>query len=174
MSADSRLLNERLAMGTLGVSPSRSMGGLGFHKQRFGHVSLLGKTYCLMYGLGSNNAFDNFLLPYSLLLDGAAADANGLVWSSHHANQIFKHQLAPVAPRARPLTPLTRSAAAPTQRLPGRQPWPPPASPRRRSISDTAELAATWPLVPPAPDLSTTLAHLYLYVPTDLSMAFSR
>jgi len=44
MSADSRLLNERLAMGTLSVSPSRSMGGLGFHEQRIGHVSLLG-TY---------------------------------------------------------------------------------------------------------------------------------
>jgi hypothetical protein len=44
MSADSRLLNERLAMGALSVSPSRSMGGLGFHEQRIGHVSLLG-TY---------------------------------------------------------------------------------------------------------------------------------
>ena len=130
MSADSRLLNERLAMGTLGVSPSRSMGGLGFHKQRFGHVSLLGKTYCLMYGLGSNNTFDNILLPYSLLLDGAAADANGLVWSSHHANQIFKHQLAPVAPRARYVA---TSCTPPPYML--RPSLPPPSAPPRRSMS---------------------------------------
>ena len=91
MSADSRLLNERLAMGTLSVSPSRSMGGLGFHEQRFGHVSLLGKTYCLMYGLGSNNSFDNYLLPDNLLVDGAVEAANELGVEIRHAN----HFLAP-------------------------------------------------------------------------------
>jgi hypothetical protein len=63
VSADSRLLNSALAMGSQGVFPSRAMGGLGFHEQRYGHVSLMGKTYCVMYGLGANNAFDSYLLP---------------------------------------------------------------------------------------------------------------
>jgi hypothetical protein len=45
VSADSRLLNSALAMGSQGVFPSRAMGGLGFHEQRYGHVSLMGKTY---------------------------------------------------------------------------------------------------------------------------------
>jgi hypothetical protein len=74
VSADSRLLNGALAMGTQGVYPSRAMGGLGFHEQRYGHVSLMGKTYCVMYGLGANNAFDSYLLPNELLVDAAAND----------------------------------------------------------------------------------------------------
>jgi hypothetical protein len=63
VSADSRLRNGALAMGSQGVFPSRAMGGLGFHEQRYGHVSPMGKTYCVMYGLGANNAFDSYLLP---------------------------------------------------------------------------------------------------------------
>jgi hypothetical protein len=39
VSADSRLLNGALAMGSQGVFPSRAMGGLGFHDQRCGHVA---------------------------------------------------------------------------------------------------------------------------------------
>jgi hypothetical protein len=74
VSADSRLLNSALAMGSQGVFPSRAMGGLGFHEQRYGHVSLMGKTYCVMFGLGANNAFDSYLLPNELLVDGAAND----------------------------------------------------------------------------------------------------
>ena len=74
VSADSRLLNGALAMGSQGVFPSRAMGGMGFHEQRYGHVSLMGKTYCVMFGLGANNAFDSYLLPNELLVDGAAND----------------------------------------------------------------------------------------------------
>lgn len=40
-SHDSRLLNSALALGTQGVYPSRAMGGLGFHEQRYAHLSLL-------------------------------------------------------------------------------------------------------------------------------------
>ena len=74
ISSDSRLLNGALAMGTLGVFPSRAMGGLGFHEQKFGHLSAMGKTYGVMYPLGSNNAFDSYLLPTDLLVDGASSD----------------------------------------------------------------------------------------------------
>jgi hypothetical protein len=44
-----------------------------------------------MYGLGSNNAFDNYLLPDNLLVDGAVEAANELGVEIRHAN----HFLAP-------------------------------------------------------------------------------
>jgi len=61
MSTDSRLLNSALAMATQCVFPNRSLGGLGFHEQKYGHVSLMGKVYCVMLGLNGNNAFENYL-----------------------------------------------------------------------------------------------------------------
>lgn len=85
VSADSRLLNGALAMGTQGVYPSRAMGGLGFHEQRYGHVSLMGKAYCVMYGLGDNNAFDSYLLPSELLVDAAANDLG-----AHYAQRLLR------------------------------------------------------------------------------------
>jgi len=75
ISNDSRLLNANLAMGTQGVFPSRAQGGLTWHDQgRWSFVALHGKSYFVMHGLGSNNAFDTYLLPKDLLLDGATVD----------------------------------------------------------------------------------------------------
>ena len=37
-------------------------------------MHLHGKSYFVMHGLGSNNAFDTYLLPKDLLLDGATVD----------------------------------------------------------------------------------------------------
>jgi hypothetical protein len=75
ISNDSRLLNANLAMGTQGVFPSRAQGGLTWHDQgRWSFVHLHGKSYFVMHGLGSNNAFDTYLLPKDLLLDGATVD----------------------------------------------------------------------------------------------------
>ena len=75
ISRDSRLLNAHLAMATQSVTPSRKDGGLTWHEQGgYSHLALFGKTYCVMHGMGGNNALDSFLLPEDLLLDGAQAD----------------------------------------------------------------------------------------------------
>ena len=64
-SHDSRLLNAALAMGTQGVYPSRAMGGMGFHEQYYAHLALYGKTYLALYQVGTNNAWDSYLLTES-------------------------------------------------------------------------------------------------------------
>jgi hypothetical protein len=75
VSKDSRHLNAGLAMGTQGIFPSKAVGGLGWHEQGgWSHLSLFGTTYCRMFPLSANNAFDNHLLPNHLLLDGATKD----------------------------------------------------------------------------------------------------
>ena len=74
MSKDSRLINGALQLGTLSVSPSRAMGGMGFHEQHCAFLALYGRTYLALYDPSKNNAFDNHLLPFDLLLDGATAD----------------------------------------------------------------------------------------------------
>jgi hypothetical protein len=62
-------------MGTQGIFPSKAVGGLGWHEQGgWSHLSLFGTTYCRMFPLSANNAFDNHLLPNHLLLDGATKD----------------------------------------------------------------------------------------------------
>jgi hypothetical protein len=74
MSKDSRLINGALQLGTLSVSPSRAMGGMGFHEQHCAFLALYGRTYLAQYDPSKNTAFDNHLLPFDLLLDGATAD----------------------------------------------------------------------------------------------------
>ena len=57
-------------MGTLGIFPSKAVGGLGWHEQGdWRRLSLFGTTYCRMFP-PERNAFDNHLLP-NHLLDGA-------------------------------------------------------------------------------------------------------
>ena len=43
MSAMSRYLKGTLQLGTLSVSPSKSMGGIGFHEQHYAHLAVFGK-----------------------------------------------------------------------------------------------------------------------------------
>jgi hypothetical protein len=62
-------------MGTQGIFPPKAMGGLGWHEQGgWSHLSLYGTTFCRLFPLSANNAFDNHLLPNHLLLDGATKD----------------------------------------------------------------------------------------------------
>lgn len=74
VSQDSRLLNSALAMGSQGVFPNKAMGGVGFVQHSYGHVFLMGKVYLVMRPLRENNAFDTYLLPDHLLVDGATKD----------------------------------------------------------------------------------------------------
>jgi hypothetical protein len=62
-------------MGTQGIFPPKAMGGLGWHEQGgWSHLSLYGTTFCRLFPLSANNAFDNHLLPNHFLLDGATKD----------------------------------------------------------------------------------------------------
>jgi hypothetical protein len=74
MAADSRFLNDAVAMGSQGVFPTKALGGLGFVHNHYGFVFLMGRAYCVMRPLSGNNAFDNHLLPDNLLVDGATND----------------------------------------------------------------------------------------------------
>ena len=96
-SQQSRALNGGLAMASQGIYPSRALGGVGWHEQAYGHLALFGKTYLTQRSMGYNNAFDNYLLPENLLLDGARHDvgvsyANNLVQTRRYLEE--HHPLA--------------------------------------------------------------------------------
>ena len=96
-SQQSRALNGGLAMASQGIYPSRALGGVGWHEQAYGHLALFGKTYLTQRSMGDNNAFDNYLLPENLLLDGARHDvgvsyANNLVQTRRYLEE--HHPLA--------------------------------------------------------------------------------
>ena len=126
ISRDSRLLNSHLAMATQSVTPSRKDGGLTWHEQGgYSHLALFGKTYCVMHGMGGNNALDTFLLPEDLLLDGAQADMG-----PDYAQRLLRVRkyIADKHPLARHLCSIGE--------LPGEQidrPMPPPPTPNAGS-----------------------------------------
>jgi len=96
-SQQSRALNGGLAMASQGIYPSTALGGVGWHEQAYGHLALFGKTYLTQRSMGDNNAFDNYLLPENLLLDGARHDvgvsyANNLVQTRRYLEE--HHPLA--------------------------------------------------------------------------------
>ena len=103
-SHDSRLINAALALGSQCTAPSRAMGGLGFHEQHYAHLSLLGTTYLVLRNPhAGNNAFDNFLLPWELLLETATHDLGKDYAARLLGARDYLHVHHPMAMRLRPV-----------------------------------------------------------------------
>jgi hypothetical protein len=76
-SADSRSYNQKLALATIGTSPTIAQGGVGFHIYKGGMLNLFGTVYAVLHDHhGGPSGLDAYRVSDKFLFDGAAADRN--------------------------------------------------------------------------------------------------